>query len=602
MGDVGSVVSVDSRVSSSNNRQAINPHDDDIILEAGEENNNNTTPTRSKKKKLVPYTSSKSSSSSTSMTTQETTANHNRSNTSSTSAAVTTRCYLVQGTQTQGSLIEHYSETPVQAYLAYWQPPHDKTIPKFKFTQNWGKSELINATHGDTRGKRAYYSGICQWIRSAKTFNATLSFCNQVPGWECDLYFYFSSLLLQKQTILLRDGETFTKLSMADGVAIVPRGSDFLHYDPRFQCTIDKWLAEGSKLGFASKLDVRAGSAYPKQTSHRAVGDAARPSGGASYNAKARDYARGKEKLEQNKVLADEQRAKEGYEREEAEREATKMASEQASREMRGLEEKERARVEAERLARLEIASGKKVLGDGKERGNNTMHAEENGIGNEFTLKSDQLLDDDDHDHVRDLKQSDRTVGKKTATTAHATSKTTRSNRKIFDSLHTSSEVEDSRMTTGARVYIRDTHYSWIPATIESEEDDKKRVKVRVSLPNDWEDCTVIPKGGGAGNLRMERIVKLSDYSNSELPLQNLEKDGVTWMGKNDMADLPNLHEAAILYNLKVRHSDGVPYTRVGDIMVAMNPFQVRNRITNSSVVIFDFVAFITQFSLLLSL
>eukprot|EP00581_Thalassiosira_minuscula_P009908 CAMPEP_0183708778 /NCGR_PEP_ID=MMETSP0737-20130205/4981_1 /TAXON_ID=385413 /ORGANISM="Thalassiosira miniscula, Strain CCMP1093" /LENGTH=1321 /DNA_ID=CAMNT_0025936715 /DNA_START=22 /DNA_END=3987 /DNA_ORIENTATION=- len=73
--------------------------------------------------------------------------------------------------------------------------------------------------------------------------------------------------------------------------------------------------------------------------------------------------------------------------------------------------------------------------------------------------------------------------------------------------------------------------------------------------------------------MKMERVVKLSDYKNDELPLQNLEKDGVTAVGKNDIADLENLHEAAILYNLKRRHADSQPYTRVGDILVAVNPF-----------------------------
>ena len=41
-----------------------------------------------------------------------------------------------------------------------------------------------------------------------------------------------------------------------------------------------------------------------------------------------------------------------------------------------------------------------------------------------------------------------------------------------------------------------------------------------------------------------------------------------------DMADLHFLHEAAILYNLKQRHGNKLPYTRVGDIVVAVNPFQ----------------------------
>lgn len=40
------------------------------------------------------------------------------------------------------------------------------------------------------------------------------------------------------------------------------------------------------------------------------------------------------------------------------------------------------------------------------------------------------------------------------------------------------------------------------------------------------------------------------------------------------MADLHFLHEAAILYNLKQRHAQNLPYTRVGDIIVAVNPFQ----------------------------
>ncbi len=33
--------------------------------------------------------------------------------------------------------------------------------------------------------------------------------------------------------------------------------------------------------------------------------------------------------------------------------------------------------------------------------------------------------------------------------------------------------------------------------------------------------------------------------------------------------------QAAILYNLKARHSRGIPYTRTGDIVIAVNPYQV---------------------------
>lgn len=130
-----------------------------------------------------------------------------------------------------------------------------------------------------------------------------------------------------------------------------------------------------------------------------------------------------------------------------------------------------------------------------------------------------------------------------------------------------------NRMAEGAKVYVRDPHYSWIPATIESLGDDKTRLKVKVRLPKDWDSHTVIATGRGTNNMKMDRLVKLSEYPNNELPLQNLDKEG-TVAGKNDMADLANLHEASILFNLKSRHSNGCPYTRVGDIMVAVNPFE----------------------------
>ena len=95
---------------------------------------------------------------------------------------------------------------------------------------------------------------------------------------------------------------------------------------------------------------------------------------------------------------------------------------------------------------------------------------------------------------------------------------------------------------------------------------------MHIQLPPTWNSTTVAV---AAATASLDRTVSLEEYPNAELPLQNLEDDGRTNMAKNDMADLPHLHEAAILYNLKERIANAVPYTRVGDIMVAMNPFQV---------------------------
>jgi len=85
------------------------------------------------------------------------------------------------------------------------------------------------------------------------------------------------------------------------------------------------------------------------------------------------------------------------------------------------------------------------------------------------------------------------------------------------------------------------------------------------------------------------RSIVLQDYPNGALPSQNIERqtrrlsmsgnsrnnsDSNTLMNARDMTDLPHLHEAAVLYNLKLRNKMMMPYTRVGDIMVAVNPFQ----------------------------
>ncbi|KAL3821961.1 hypothetical protein ACHAXA_004449 [Cyclostephanos tholiformis] len=124
-------------------------------------------------------------------------------------SASSQRCYLVISTETR-SLIEHYSEDNVEKFLAYWTAPADKKIPKFKFTQNWGKSEIVNFAKGDTFGRNAYFSGLCQWLKKAKTFDATIAFCDQYPGWECDLYFYLMEPVDGIQMVRVEYGEVFS--------------------------------------------------------------------------------------------------------------------------------------------------------------------------------------------------------------------------------------------------------------------------------------------------------------------------------------------------------------------------------------------------------
>jgi myosin heavy subunit len=136
--------------------------------------------------------------------------------------------------------------------------------------------------------------------------------------------------------------------------------------------------------------------------------------------------------------------------------------------------------------------------------------------------------------------------------------------------------------TTDDKVYIRDDEYAWLPATVVQASNDNDndinnnnnrdkqdpRVQVRIELPSDWKSTTMGHKQSETSLHGQTRWVALKDYPKRQLYLQN---QGVA---ARDMAELPHLHEAAILYQVKERHVHQKPYTRVGEIVVAVNPCQ----------------------------
>jgi len=111
---------------------------------------------------------------------------------------------------------------------------------------------------------------------------------------------------------------------------------------------------------------------------------------------------------------------------------------------------------------------------------------------------------------------------------------------------------------------VKDKTYGWLPATSLSTDKDFAQVLVQVPSANDRKSTKFS---------KVERKVQLKEYDDRALPLQNIDEGGNKIVAE-DMCDLPSLHEAAILYNLKYRHEDLKPYTRVGDIVIAMNPFR----------------------------
>jgi hypothetical protein len=154
-----------------------------------------------------------------------------------------------------------------------------------------------------------------------------------------------------------------------------------------------------------------------------------------------------------------------------------------------------------------------------------------------------------------------------------------------------SSSSSASSMEDLADIFVRDANYSWLPAKVFEYCNDY--ALVAIDTQDTWKESTVMEKGDtlSPGHLHSSmksipkddvyrltsefgvpsfqlRKVLFKDYEQGDLPLQNKQGEE-----KRDMADLMELNSAAILYNLKNRHYLQKPYTRVGDIVIAMNPF-----------------------------
>ena len=117
-------------------------------------------------------------------------------------------------------------------------------------------------------------------------------------------------------------------------------------------------------------------------------------------------------------------------------------------------------------------------------------------------------------------------------------------------------------------VYVRHDDHKWVPALLV----EQSEFEATVSVP-DFKNEESITGSNTLGAKSSQIKVKLKDYQNNSLPLQNVTEGGQMKAVK-DMIELGFLHEAAILYNLKHRHTKDIPYTRTGDIVIACNPYK----------------------------
>lgn len=96
---------------------------------------------------------------------------------------------------------------------------------------------------------------------------------------------------------------------------------------------------------------------------------------------------------------------------------------------------------------------------------------------------------------------------------------------------------------TSNNVYIRSEEYAWIPARVVDIVDHDI---ANVSLPL-YKDEQLIQSDGGKKAIKFDRLaVKLTDYANKALPLQNVDENGML-NEVEDMVDLPFLHEVRYL-------------------------------------------------------
>jgi hypothetical protein len=102
--------------------------------------------------------------------------------------------------------------------------------------------------------------------------------------------------------------------------------------------------------------------------------------------------------------------------------------------------------------------------------------------------------------------------------------------------------------TTGNHVYIMHKEYAWIPALLLEQGKDE----AKVSIPQYSEEAKILTDGGHGSTGYKDETIKLKHYPGKVIPLANVDKGGML-IEKEDMVDLPYLHEVRVMDGLSCR-------------------------------------------------
>ena len=162
-------------------------------------------------------------------------------------------CFLVYDPDSSGCLVEHYIKTPVDSAIGRWVPGEGKRIAGFKFKRNHGRNVLIKNCSGGVQGRKNFYSGWCQFVRSAKIMNADVTLWDPAEGQKglkVDVCFYYDDPRPHQQTVRLEEGASYTTNNLR-AVACLPKGTPFFE---SMAVDLVLWLAEANKNGYSSTL------------------------------------------------------------------------------------------------------------------------------------------------------------------------------------------------------------------------------------------------------------------------------------------------------------------------------------------------------------
>ncbi len=162
-------------------------------------------------------------------------------------------CYLVYDPDSSGQLVEHYSKTPIDFAIGRWIPGIDKKIAGFKFKRNCGRSVLIKNCSGGVQGRKNFYSGWCQFVRSARNMKGYVTLWDTVDGQKglkVDVCLYIDDHRPTHQTIRMVEGVPYPTENLI-AVACIPKGTPFFD---NMTADLLMWLAKGNEHGYSSKM------------------------------------------------------------------------------------------------------------------------------------------------------------------------------------------------------------------------------------------------------------------------------------------------------------------------------------------------------------